>query len=176
MSVWDFESEIDNMRLKRDEGDRGEVKSWIEEGVRRDEDVDSRTKYEEAGEMQGETRKSRKNIQGWMEIDIEVVIERLKLRSRISVLELSQQGQPSKHNMVWAGDDATQFLFGRWILLCHFDQFGRPCYALHTCRNFGFGTLARPPLHCTKNSVGDCRRPKNLGYTAWDPPKYSAPP
>ena len=61
-------------------------------------------------------------------------------------------------------------------ILCHFDQFGRPCYVLHTCRNFGFGTLARPPLHCTKNSVGDCWRPENLGYTAWDPPKYSAPP
>ena len=48
-------------------------------------------------------------------------------------------------------------------LLCHFDQFGRPCYALHTCRNFGFGTLAKPPLHCTKNSADDRRRPEILG-------------
>ena len=34
-------------------------------------------------------------------------------------------------------------------ILYHFDQFGslRPCYALHTCRNFDFGTLQKCPLH-----------------------------
>jgi len=47
------------------------------------------------------------------------MIERLKLRSKMSMLELSQQGRPSKrrrHNMVRAGDDAAQFPF--WIVWC----------------------------------------------------------
>ena len=28
-------------------------------------------------------------------------------------------------------------------VLCHFDQFGRPCYTLHACRNFEFGTWGK---------------------------------
>ena len=32
-------------------------------------------------------------------------------------------------------------------ILCHFNQFGRPCYTLHACRNFEFGTWGKWPLH-----------------------------
>ena len=32
-------------------------------------------------------------------------------------------------------------------ILCHFNQFGRPCYMLHTCQNFDFGTQQKCPLH-----------------------------
>jgi hypothetical protein len=33
------------------------------------------------------------------------------------------------------------------LILSHFDQFGRPCYTLHACRNFEFGTWRKWPLH-----------------------------
>jgi len=32
-------------------------------------------------------------------------------------------------------------------ILCHFNQFGRPCYVLHACQNFDFGTWGEWPLH-----------------------------
>ena len=113
------------------------------ERLRRDKGVDSRMKYEEAGEIWEETRKYRKNIWGWVEI------ERLKSRSRISVLELSQQGQPSKwrwHNMVWAGDDTTQFLFWEmdimvWNSICWYSA---PLW--HLERGQGWGKEAGSAL------------------------------
>ena len=39
--------------------------------------------------------------------------------------------------------EMQDFLF---TLLYHFDQFGRPCYMLHACRIFEFGTWGKWPL------------------------------
>ena len=61
----------------------------------------------------------------------------------------------------------TELAKNRPYILCHFNQFGNPRYTLHTCRNFGFGTLSRSLLHLPKNSAGDHQRPKKSGYMGW---------
>jgi hypothetical protein len=45
-------------------------------------------------------------------------------------------------------NDSHSFIYlVGYDLLYHFDQFGMPCYTLHTCRNFLFGTSQKWPLH-----------------------------